>query len=206
MVNEINVSQRYGAAAAVKASGTPAAEKPAKEESQQEQAAKASKVDTVNLGTRQEESVTYTNVTSKKLSASDIEALKAQADAATENLRKLVEELILKQNKNYKASEETPIKDLVENAEFSADDIEAAKQAISEDGEYGVKAVSDRLVKFAISVSGGDKTKLSGLISAIDEGFAAARKAWGGELPDICQQTYDETMRKLNEWANDKDS
>ena len=102
MVNEINVSQRYGAAGAVKASGTPAAEKPAKEESQQEQAAKASKVDTVNLGTRQEESVTYANVTSKKLSASDIESLKAQADAATENLRKLVEELILKQNKNYK--------------------------------------------------------------------------------------------------------
>ncbi len=205
MVNEINVSQRYGAAGAAKASGAPAAEKPSKE-SQQEQAAKASKVDTVNLGTHQEESVTYTNVASKKLSASDIESLKAQADAATENLRKLVEELILKQNKNYKASEETPLKNLVENAELSVDDIEAAKQAVSEDGEYGVKAVSDRLVKFAISVSGGDKAKLSGLISAIDEGFAAAKKAWGGELPDICQQTYDETMRKLNEWAKEEEA
>jgi hypothetical protein len=85
-------------------------------------------------------------------------------------------------------------------------DVEAAKQAISEDGEFGVKAVSDRLVDFAISISGGDKSKLSELISAIDEGFAAAKEALGGELPAISQQTYDETMRKLNEWANETDS
>jgi hypothetical protein len=84
--------------------------------------------------------------------------------------------------------------------------VEAAKEAISEDGEFGVKAVSNRLVDFAIAISGGDKSKLSELVAAIDEGFAAARKALGGELPEICRQTYDETMRKLNAWANESDS
>ena len=87
---------------------------------------------------------------------------------------------------------------------LTTEDVEAAKQAVSEDGDFGVKAVSDRLVDFAISISGGDKSKLSELVSAIDKGFGAAKDALGGELPAICQQTYDETMRKLNEWANDE--
>lgn len=201
MINEINIGQRYGVAGSSKASNQPASEKPAKA-SQPEQSAR---VDTIEIGTKQESSVAYTKVTNKKLDSSEIASLKAQADAATENLRKLVEELILKQNKNYKASAEESSQALLNGSGVTAGDVEAAKQAISEDGEFGVKAVSDRLVDFAISISGGDKSKLSELISAIDKGFAAARDALGGELPDICRQTYDETMRKLNKWANESD-
>ena len=165
------------------------------------------KVDTIEIGTKKEASVTYENVTSKKLSADEIASLKADADKATENLRKLVEELILKQDKNYKKSiEDSSSEDLMTKLGITTEDVEAAKQAISEDGEFGVKAVSDKLVEFAKSVSGGDKSKLSELTSAIDKGFAAAKQALGGELPDISQQTYDETMRKLNDWANETDS
>ncbi|HAF59802.1 MAG TPA: hypothetical protein DCK81_01465, partial [Clostridiales bacterium UBA9856] len=83
----------------------------------------------------------------------------------------------------------------------SIDDIEQAKLAISEDGEFGVKAVSDKLVNFAISISGGDKSKYEELRAAIEEGFAAAKEALGGYLPDICIETYHETMRKLEAWA-----
>ncbi len=202
MINEINTGQRYGVSGTAKSANRSAAEKPSKA-SQTEQTAK---VDTIELGTGQETSVTYAKVTNKKLDASEIASLKAQADAATENLRKLVEELILKQNKNYKTSAEDSSQELLNELGITTADIEAAKQAISEDGEFGVKAVSDRLVDFAVSVSGGDKSKLSELISAIDKGFAAAKDALGGELPEICRQTYDETMKKLNEWANETDS
>ncbi|HOA42362.1 MAG TPA: hypothetical protein PKG53_02720 [Bacillota bacterium] len=156
------------------------------------------KTDTVVIRNAPEAPVTYAEIANKKqLSASDIAALKALADQANENLRRLVEELILKQNKNYQLSraEFTP------HEKVSIDDIEQAKLAISEDGEFGVKAVSDKLVNFAISISGGDKSKYEELRAAIEEGFAAAKEALGGYLPDICIETYHETMRKLEAWA-----
>jgi len=110
--------------------------------------------------------------------------------------------LILKQNQSSKASDATSSQDLLDSLGITTQDVENAQAAISEDGEYGVEAVSNRLVDFAIAVSGGDKSKLSELVSAIDKGFAEAKKTLGGELPDISQQTYDATIKKLNAWAS----
>ena len=81
------------------------------------------KTDTVVIRNAPEAPVTYAEIANKKqLSASDIAALKALADQANENLRRLVEELILKQNKNYQLSraEFTP------HEKVSIDDIEQA--------------------------------------------------------------------------------
>lgn len=132
-----------------------------------------------------------------KLDVSEISVLKQQAKQANENLRKMVEELILKQGQDYQAFR---VKSFSGKGKAGA---EEARLAISDDGEFGIKAVSDRLVDFAISVSGGDKTKFSMLKTAIKDGFAAAREALGGYLPDICLETYNETMRKLEAWANE---
>lgn len=198
MIQEINAGQRYGAGI-VKPAGQSAAEKPAKV-SQAEQTAK---VDTIEVGARQDAPVTYGKVSGKKLDTADIASLKAKSEAATENLRKLVEQLILKQDKNYKAALSDTSEDGLAKLGLTAEDVEAAKLAVSEDGEFGVKAVSDRLVDFAIAISGGDKSKLSELVAAIDEGFAAAKEALGGTLPEISQKTYDETMKKLNDWAKE---
>ncbi len=131
--------------------------------------------DTVEIGNKSSSAVTYTKQGTKKLSSSDIEAIKRQAEEATENLRKLVEDMILKQGKSgrknqYRVSGET---------------------------------VSDRIVDFAIAVSGNDKTKLAELKASIDKGFAAAQKSFGGELPGICSQTYDAIMEKLDKWAQE---
>lgn len=171
--------------------------------------AQNTKSDSISIRYSQDPSVTYSKVTKNKLDTWEIDALKAEAEKTTENLRQLVERLILKQNqsiKNSVGSSEGTQEDsalTLEDLGITSSDIEAAQRAISADGEFGVKAVSDRLVNFAIAVSGGDKSKLSELISAIDEGFAAAQKIMGGELPELSKQTYDETMRKLKEWAND---
>lgn len=201
MINQVT-SNQYGITGITKTSNQSADQKT----SNSSQADQGSKVDTIEIGSKQEASVTYTKVTSKKLDTTEIAALKAEADKATENLRKLVEELILKQDKNHKASAEDNSEVTLNSLGITAADVQAAQEAVSEDGEFGVKAVSDRLVDFAVSISGGDKSKLSELISAIDEGFAAAKEALGGELPEISQQTYDETMRKLNDWAKGTDN
>ncbi|MEL7655773.1 MAG: hypothetical protein AAGU75_07680 [Bacillota bacterium] len=200
MINQVTSSQ-FGITGITKTSNQSTGQKT----SNSNQEGQNSKVDTIEIGNKQEASVTYSKAASKKPDATEIAALKAEADKATENLRKLVEELILKQDKNYKASAGDPSEETLNSLGITAADVQAAQEAISEDGEFGVKAVSDRLVDFAISISGGDKSKLSELISAIDEGFAAAKKALGGELPDICRQTYDETMRKLNDWSKGTD-
>lgn len=136
----------------------------------------------------------------RKLDVSEISVLRRQAEQTNENLRKMVEELILKQGKDYRAFR---AKGFSDKDGTNKTGIEGARLAISDDGEFGVKAVSDRLVDFAISVSGGDKTKFSELKTAIKNGFAAARETLGGYLPDICLDTYNETMRKLEAWANE---
>ncbi|NLT47392.1 MAG: hypothetical protein GXX92_03155, partial [Clostridiales bacterium] len=53
-------------------------------------------------------------------------------------------------------------------------------------------------------ISGGDKSKFEELKGAIDQGFQAAREALGGYLPEICEETYRETMRKLVIWATEE--
>ncbi len=161
--------------------------------SQEAQAERAGSGDAVSLGSAKSDAGTY-NRTARKLSASDVDALKAAADQRYENLLALVKQLLNKQGETSKRAlgiERTNAKSVTE-----------AQAAISEDGEWGVKAVSDRIVQFAIAASGGDKGKYETLKAAIDKGFQQAAKALGGELPGISQETYKETMRKLDEWKN----
>ncbi|MPM68863.1 hypothetical protein SDC9_115798 [bioreactor metagenome] len=153
------------------------------------------KTDTIEIGQSDQYSVTYTKTAGKKTAAADIEALKAQAERATENLRTLVEKLLLQQSQKSGANG-------TEKTDLSGQDVTAQAQlSISDEGDYGVEAVSDRIVDFAVSICGNDTTKLEELKSAIDKGFAEAEKKFGGELPDICMKTYDAIMKKLDDWA-----
>jgi DNA-directed RNA polymerase subunit F len=157
---------------------------------EQEQTIKS--IDTVELGTNQSPSTLYTKPKGKELKASDIDALKQQADKTYEGLRNLVRQMLLKQR-------EAAGKHKPDSIELTS--TEEAGLSISEDGEFGVKAVSDRIVNFAIAVSDNDPAKLAELKEAIDKGFAAAEKTFGGKLPDICYQTHDEIMKKLDQWS-----
>jgi hypothetical protein len=131
---------------------------------------------------------------SGKPTAEQIAAIKKQVEAQNASLRALVEKLLSKQGSVYNAAFD-PI-------EFDSEMTPAeAQQAISEDGYWGVNAVSDRIVAFAIAVSGNDTSKLAELKAAIDKGFKLAGSALGGTLPDICNQTYDAVMKKLDNWA-----
>jgi hypothetical protein len=133
------------------------------------------------------------------LSADEIKALREQADVSASGLRDLVQKLIVGQQSN------SPMVDItiqvLGNGSVSMTQAEA-QEAIGENGDWGVNAVSDRIVDFAKQVSGGDTSKLQVLKDAIDRGFAGAKKTLGGKLPDISTQTYDAVMSKLDDWAN----
>ena len=81
--------------------------------------------------------------------------------------------------------------------EVDADTKAKAKEAISEDGYYGVKQTSERLYDFALALSGGDPEKMKMMESAFEKGFKEATKSWGKELPEISKQTYDAVKEKF---------
>jgi hypothetical protein len=75
-----------------------------------------------------------------------------------------------------------------------------AQEMVGENGYYGVKQTSERILKFAKTFAGDDLDKLELMRSAAKAGFGGARQAWGSEMPSITQQTYDAVMAGFDEW------
>lgn len=84
---------------------------------------------------------------------------------------------------------------------ISPEDQAAAQEAISEDGYWGVKQTSERIVAFGKALVGGDPSRVEEMRDAFVKGYQAAEKVWGGALPEISQQTYDAVMKLFDEWA-----
>lgn len=87
----------------------------------------------------------------------------------------------------------------------TVEDSQKASETIAEGGEYSVDAVATRIMDMAKSLAGGDKSKIPLLRDAVKKGFEAAGLEFndGAGLPDICNQTYDEIMKRFDEWENE---
>ncbi len=151
--------------------------------------------------------------TTKTDNSAIVAQLKADQESRLSSLKSLVEKLLTKQGQAF-AWANSSNADLMDDSSFwnairtgnftaDADTIAQAKEDISEDGYWGVNQTSDRLVDFAKALTGGDSSKIEEMRDAIKQGFEAAAKLWGGELPSISQQTYDATMEKLDKWAEE---
>ena len=132
-----------------------------------------------------------------------INKLKADADARTQQLRSLVEQLMSKQATTYGNAND--IWQFLRSGNFTVDPATKAQaQAdIAEDGYWGVEQTSDRIIQFANALTGGDPDKIEDMREAFKKGFAQAEKTWGGELPEISQKTYDAVMAKFDKLAED---
>nr|WP_051527282.1 hypothetical protein [[Eubacterium] cellulosolvens] len=75
-----------------------------------------------------------------------------------------------------------------------------AQEAISEDGEYGVKKTSERLFQFAQAWAGDDVEKMKKMQAAIQEGYEQATASWGKALPSICKDTIDATEKLFDDY------
>ena len=95
------------------------------------------------------------------------------------------------------------LKEFYQNLEVDESTRLTAQQEISEDGFWGVKQTSERAIAFAKALSGGDASKVELLKKAVEDGYAAAEKAWGGELPEICKATQEATLKGLDAWAKE---
>lgn len=157
------------------------------------------KLDSIELGTATSEDLGTYTVDRKK-----INEIKQDFTNHTDAFKKMVEAMIEKQGKKVSQV----LKDLAEGKDVDiivdSETQAAAQEAISEDGYYGVNQTSTRILDFAKALSGGDKSKIETLRSAFKEGYESAKKDFGGELPEISQQTYDKVMQGFDDWAKEE--
>jgi len=78
----------------------------------------------------------------------------------------------------------------------------AATEAISENGEFGVKKTSERIFEFALALTGGDEKLMKKMQEAVTEGFSQATAAWGKELPSITGDTFEAITQKFDDYYN----
>lgn len=79
-----------------------------------------------------------------------------------------------------------------------------AQQAISEDGEYGVKKTAQRIFEFASALAGDDVDKMKKMQAAFEKGYKQAEKAWGGELPSISGDTHKAVTQMFEDYYSSK--
>ena len=130
-----------------------------------------------------------------------INKLKADAEARTAQLRSLVEKMMSGQANTYGKAND--IWQFLRSGNYTVDAATKlqAQADIAEDGYWGVKQTSDRIIDFANALTGGDPDKIEEMREAFKKGYAQAEKTWGGSLPDISKQTYEAVMKKFDEMA-----
>ncbi|WP_050741044.1 hypothetical protein [Acetobacterium bakii] len=156
------------------------------------------RVDTLELGNSQKEDTGTYTIDRKKLNE-----IKQDFTKNTESFKKMVRLMLEKQGsktneilKNLSEGKEATI---TVDSETQA----AAQEAVSDQGYWGVTSTAGRIIDFAKTISGGDKSKIDLLRSAFKEGFEKAKEAFGGELPEISQLTYDKVMEDFEAWEKE---
>lgn len=129
--------------------------------------------------------------------------MKADQEARQQQLQNIVEQLMTKQGQTYNSA--NGIWSILAGGKLEVD---AATQAqaqkdIAEDGYWGVKQTSERILDFATALTGGDPDKIEEMREAFKKGYKQAEKTWGGELPEISKQTYDAVMKGFDKMAED---
>ena len=134
-----------------------------------------------------------------------IQQLKADDAMRQQQLLDIVHKMMGKQAKAYGVAnsdkDDESIWRFLAKGDFTVDAATKAQaQAdIAEDGYWGVKQTSDRILDFAKALAGDDPDKLENMRAAFEKGYKQAEKTWGGELPEISKQTFDAVMKGFDE-------
>lgn len=147
-------------------------------------------------------SSTTTGTDYKTNNAALIQKLKQDSENRINQLKDIVSQMMTKQGTAIGKADD--IWSFLASGDFTIDEAakKKAQEEISEDGYWGVKQTSDRILDFAKALSGNDPEKADLLIDAFKKGFEDATKSWGKDLPDISQRTYDAVLEKFDKWKN----
>lgn len=133
----------------------------------------------------------------RAVGALSAEQLQEAEAARLESFRRMLQSMVAKQGQQSNLS--------MFGLDFNvteADSLKAA-QSIAEGGEYSVEAVATRILDMAKALSGGDSSKIGELRDAVIAGFKAAGVELGGKLPGISTDTYNECMKRFDDWQKE---
>lgn len=130
-----------------------------------------------------------------------IAKMKADTEQRTAQLRSLVESMMKNQGQQIGTADSMWRFLASGNFTVTAEAKAQAQAAIAEDGYWGVEQTSQRIVDFAMALTGGDASKAEEMRDAFEKGFKEATKSWGKSLPSISQDTYDAVMEKFDAWV-----
>lgn len=156
---------------------------------------KSSKEQTVDTTEKQPSYDTFEK--SHEYDVAQVNSLKDKLNAQQTILKERLMSMIADQTGIYNLS--------INNTKFQLTDeeIEWAKQAISEGGEYSVDAVATNIMDMAKALAGETGEYISMLKEAVDMGFEQATSIFGGNMPDITGETYNEIMKRFDEWQQE---
>jgi len=90
------------------------------------------------------------------------------------------------------------------NLKLSEADRAKAQELISEDGFFGVKQTTDRIMSFAKALvgEGASEKQIESMRDAVQKGFDEVAKMFGGfdKLPQVTKDTYDAIMKAFDAW------
>lgn len=129
-----------------------------------------------------------------------IDQLKADQEARTLQLQSLVEKMFAKQGQTL-ANADDMWKFLASGKyEVDPETKAQAQKDIAEDGYWGVEQTSERILSFAKALAGDNVELIDKMQAAVEKGFKEATKAWGKDLPEICEKTLDAVHEKFAAW------
>lgn len=203
-----NVTDTYAAKSAVETTASSAS----KTESSKADTSKAesSKTDTSKTDAAVKNENTAAVYDKTKLSADDRKAIVAQLKADQEKrqsqLTDLVHNMLNTQTNTF--GQANNIWQFLSKGNYTVDAAtqKKAQEAISEDGYWGVKQTSDRIVSFATALAGDDPKQLEKMRDAFLKGYEKAEKTWGGKLPEISKRTYDAVLEKFDSLMKPKET
>ncbi len=149
-----------------------------------------------------------------KVDKKTINAMIEESNRKTEEAKALFNKIFSNQanssfmanGKDVLSNIEDVIRNYTETGELGFDVSEEvsaqAREDVSEDGYYGVKQTSERILSFAKALSGGDPDKIDILRDAVEKAFTEVEDMFGGELPKLSKDTYDAVMSGFDEWQN----
>ncbi len=142
--------------------------------------------------------------TYEKPKASDVKALIEKYEREVSQFTQILSKYFVEQGKSYGLATKNISAQVMQRISEGAtsEDIEAAKAQIAEGGFYSVEKTTDRIMDMAETLSGGDPSKIGILKDAVIKGFEQATAAWGQDLPEISQKTYDAIMARFDAWEN----
>jgi len=80
-----------------------------------------------------------------------------------------------------------------------------AQELTGEDGYFGIKKTTDRIMEFAraLAGSGASEKTIENLRKGVQAGFESVAQMYGGfdKLPQLSKDTYDSVMKEFDDWT-----